>query len=67
MPIYSQRKKKTDFSAIYIIAKSEVKIGVIGLMGIDAFYNTMAPFQTGLSITRSRETAHYWEYRIVIK
>ena len=42
-----------------------MKIGVIGVMGIDAFYNTMAPFhRTGLSIKDPTETAQYWADKI---
>ena len=48
-----------------ILEKSGVKIGVIGVMGIDAFYNTMAPFhRTGLSIKDPTETAQYWADKI---
>ena len=44
-----------------VLEKSGVKIGLIGVMGIDAFYNTMAPFhRTGLSIKDPTETAQYW-------
>ena len=48
-----------------VLKKSGVKIGVIGVMGIDAFYNTMAPFhRTGLSIKDPTETAQYWADKI---
>ena len=48
-----------------VLEKSEVKIGVIGVMGIDAFYNTMAPFhRTGLSIKDPTLTAQYWADKI---
>ena len=48
-----------------ILEKSGVKIGVIGVMGIDAFYNTMAPFhRIGLSIKDPIETAQYWADKI---
>ncbi len=48
-----------------VLEKSGVKIGVIGVMGIDAFYNTMAPFhRTGLSIKDPTETAQYWADKI---
>ena len=48
-----------------ILEKSGVKIGVIGVMGIDAFYNTMAPFhRTGLNIKDPTETAQYWADKI---
>ena len=44
-----------------VLEKSGIKIGLIGVMGIDAFYNTMAPFhRTGLSIKDPTETAQYW-------
>ena len=48
-----------------VLEKSGVKIGLIGVMGIDAFYNTMAPFhRTGLSIKDPTETAQYWADKI---
>ena len=48
-----------------ILEKSGVKIGVIGVMGIDAFYNTMAPFhRTGLSIKDPTQSAQYWADKI---
>ena len=48
-----------------ILEKSGVKIGVIGVMGIDAFYNTMAPFhRTGLSIKDPTQTVQYWADKI---
>ena len=48
-----------------VLEKSGVKIGVIGVMGIDAFYNTMAPFhRTGLSVKDPTETAQYWADKI---
>ena len=48
-----------------VLKKSGVKIGVIGVMGIDAFYNTMAPFhRTGLSIKDPIETVQYWADKI---
>ena len=48
-----------------ILEQSGVKIGVIGVMGIDAFYNTMAPFhRIGLSIKDPTETAQYWADKI---
>ena len=44
-----------------ILERSGVKVGVIGVMGIDAFYNTMASFhRTGLTIKDPTETAQYW-------
>ena len=48
-----------------VLEKSGVKIGVIAVMGIDAFYNTMAPFhRTGLSIKDPTETVQYWADKI---
>ena len=48
-----------------VLEKSGVKIGLIGVMGIDAFFNTMAPFhRTGLSIKDPTETAQYWADKI---
>ena len=48
-----------------VLEKSGVKIGLVGVMGIDAFYNTMAPFhRTGLSIKDPTETAQYWADKI---
>ncbi len=48
-----------------VLEKSGVKIGLIGVMGIDAFYNTMAPFhRTGLDIKDPTETAQYWADKI---
>ena len=44
-----------------ILNRNGVKVGVIGVMGIDAFYNTMASFhRTGLTIKDPTETAQYW-------
>ena len=44
-----------------ILQKHGVKIGVIGVMGIDAFYNTTAIFQReGLTINDPTETVQYW-------
>lgn len=48
-----------------ILRKDEIRIGVIGVMGLDAFYNTTAPFQRiGLSIKDPIETAQYWADKI---
>ena len=48
-----------------ILNKSGVKVGVIGVMGFDAFYNTMASFhRTGLTIKDPTETAQYWADKI---
>ena len=48
-----------------IIKRDSVKVGVIGVMGIDAFYNTMASFhRTGLTIKDPTETAQYWADKI---
>ena len=48
-----------------VLEKSGVKLGLIGVMGIDAFYNTMAPFhRTGLGIKDPTETAQYWADKI---
>ena len=48
-----------------ILERNGVKVGVIGVMGIDAFYNTMASFhRTGLTIKDPTETAQYWADKI---
>ena len=48
-----------------ILESNGVKVGVIGVMGIDAFYNTMASFhRTGLTIKDPTETAQYWADKI---
>ena len=48
-----------------LLQRSGVIIGVIGVMGIDAFYNTMAPFhRTGLAIKDPTETVQYWADQI---
>ena len=48
-----------------ILEKQEVKIGVIGVMGIDAFFNTTASFQReGLTIKDPTETVQYWADKI---
>ena len=48
-----------------ILEKEGVKIGVIGIMGIDAFFNTTASFQrVGLTIKDPTETAQYWADKI---
>ncbi|MEM1412446.1 MAG: metallophosphatase, partial [Pseudomonadota bacterium] len=44
-----------------ILQRGDVKIGVVGVMGMDAFYNTTASFQrVGLTIKDPTETAQYW-------
>ena len=49
----------------YIILERSGKVGVIGVMGIDAFYNTMASFhRTGLTTKDPTETAQYWADKI---
>lgn len=48
-----------------ILEKDGVKIGVIGVMGIDAFYNTMwKGNRKGLTIKDPTETAQYWADKI---
>jgi 2',3'-cyclic-nucleotide 2'-phosphodiesterase (5'-nucleotidase family) len=48
-----------------ILKKNGIKVGVIGVMGIDAFYNTMASFhRTGLTIKDPTETVQYWADKI---
>lgn len=48
-----------------ILNKGGVKVGVIGVMGIDAFYNTMASFhRTGLTIKDPTATVQYWADKI---
>ena len=44
-----------------ILQRDGIRIGVIGVMGIDAFYNTTAKFQrVGLTIKDPIATAQYW-------
>lgn len=48
-----------------IVEHDGIKIGVVGVMGIDAFYNTTAKFQrVGLSIKDPTESAQYWVNKI---
>ena len=48
-----------------ILNRGGVKIGVIGVMGTDAFYNTMASFhRTGLTIKDPTKTVQYWADKI---
>lgn len=48
-----------------ILQRNGVRIGVIGVMGVDAFYNTMATFhRTGLTIKDPIQTAQYWADKI---
>lgn len=48
-----------------ILNKEGIKIGVIGVMGLDAFYNTTASFQRiGLTIKDPIETVQYWADKI---
>ena len=48
-----------------ILNRGGVKVGVIGVMGIDAFNNTMASFhRTGLTIKDPTKTAQYWADKI---
>jgi len=48
-----------------ILERDGVRVGVIGVMGIDAFYNTTAKFQrVGLTIKDPIETAQYWADKI---
>jgi 2',3'-cyclic-nucleotide 2'-phosphodiesterase (5'-nucleotidase family) len=63
--IFHEKSGKLIAKPYTILEQSGVKIGVIGVMGIDAFYNTMAPFhRIGLSIKDPIETAQYWADRI---
>jgi 2',3'-cyclic-nucleotide 2'-phosphodiesterase (5'-nucleotidase family) len=54
------------FARPYAILEREgIKVGVIGVMGIDAFYNTIAKFQrVGLTIKDPISTAQYWVDKI---
>jgi 2',3'-cyclic-nucleotide 2'-phosphodiesterase (5'-nucleotidase family) len=48
-----------------ILNRGGVKVGVIGVMGIDAFNNTMASFhRTGLTIKDPTKTVQYWADKI---
>jgi len=48
-----------------ILKRDGVRVGVIGVMGIDAFYNTMwKGNRKGLTIKDPTETAQYWADRI---
>ena len=48
-----------------MLERDGVRIGVIGVMGVDAFYNTMAKFhRIGLTIKDPTETAQYWADKI---
>ena len=63
--IFHEKSGKLIAKPYTILEQSDVKIGVIGVMGIDAFYNTMAPFhRIGLSIKDPIETAQYWADKI---
>ena len=63
--IYNETTGNLIAKPYTILEKSGVKVGVIGVMGIDAFYNTMAPFhRTGLSVKDPTETAQYWADKI---
>ena len=63
--IFHEKSGKLIAKPYTILEQSGVKIGVIGVMGIDAFYNTMAPFhRIGLSIKDPIETAQYWADKI---
>ena len=63
--IFIEKTGKLIAQPYAVLEKSGVKIGLIGVMGIDAFYNTMAPFhRTGLSIKDPTETAQYWADKI---
>ena len=66
--IFHEKSGKLIAKPYTILEQSDVKIGVIGVMGIDAFYNTMAPFhRIGLSIKDPIETAQYWADKIRVK
>lgn len=63
--IYNETTGNLIAKPYTILEKSGVKVGVIGVMGIDAFYNTMAPFhRIGLSVKDPTETAQYWADKI---
>ena len=63
--IYNETTGKLIAKPYTILVRKGVKVGVIGVMGIDAFYNTMAPFhRTGLSVKDPTETAQYWADKI---
>ena len=63
--IYYEASGKLIAQPYTILEKKGVKVGVIGVMGIDAFYNTMAPFhRTGLSVKDPTETVQYWADKI---
>ena len=63
--IFHEKSGKLIAKPYTILEQSGVKIGVIGVMGIDAFHNTMAPFhRIGLSIKDPIETAQYWADKI---
>ncbi|MEL0035786.1 MAG: bifunctional metallophosphatase/5'-nucleotidase, partial [Gammaproteobacteria bacterium] len=48
-----------------IIEQHGIRIGVVGVMGVDAFQNTIATFQrTGLTIKDPIATAQYWVDKI---
>ena len=63
--IYNETSGNLIAKPYTILEKSGVKVGVIGVMGIDAFYNTMAPFhRIGLSVKDPTKTAQYWADKI---
>ena len=63
--IYNETTGNLIAKPYTILEKNGVKVGVIGVMGIDAFYNTMAPFhRIGLSVKDPTKTAQYWADKI---
>ena len=63
--IVNQATDKLIAQPFTILNKRGVKVGVIGVMGIDAFYNTMASFhREGLTIKNPTESVQYWADKI---
>ena len=63
--IVNQATDKLIAQPFTILNKGGVKVGVIGVMGIDAFYNTMASFhREGLTIKNPTESVQYWADKI---
>ncbi|OCH19005.1 MULTISPECIES: bifunctional UDP-sugar hydrolase/5'-nucleotidase [unclassified Aliivibrio] len=63
--IYHESSNELLAKPYTIIERDGVKIGVIGVMGIDAFYNTMwKGNRKGLSIKDPTETAQLWADKI---
>lgn len=63
--IYHESSNEPFSQPYTIIERDGVKIGVIGVMGIDAFYNTMwKGNRKGLGIQDPTETAQFWADKI---